>query len=114
MLGVSESDILCKQFLTDRDGLVLAPRRRYVPASEAKFRVDPAVAERQFERLKQVRASRDEARAQQPLARLEEVAASDQNTIPTSTECMENYVTLGEICDVLRKVLDEQKEFMLF
>lgn len=30
LLSVSESDILCKQFLTDRDGLVLAPRQRYV------------------------------------------------------------------------------------
>ena len=30
VFGVSESDILCKQFLTDRCGLVLAPRQRYV------------------------------------------------------------------------------------
>jgi len=30
LFGVSESDILCKEFLTDRGGLVLAPRQRYV------------------------------------------------------------------------------------
>jgi len=29
LFGVSESDILCKQFLTDRDGFVLALRQRY-------------------------------------------------------------------------------------
>jgi hypothetical protein len=30
MFSVSESDILCKQFLTYRDGLVFALRQRYV------------------------------------------------------------------------------------
>jgi methylmalonyl-CoA mutase N-terminal domain/subunit len=83
------------------------------PLLEGRFRLDPAVAERQFERLKQVRASRDEARVRQLLARLEEVAASDQNTMPIFIECVENYLTLGEICDVLRRVFGEQKEFMV-
>ncbi len=83
------------------------------PPLEGRFRVDPAVAERQFERLKQVRASRDEAKAQQLLVRLEEVAASDQNTMPIFIECVENYLTLGEICNVLRRVFGEQKEFMV-
>ncbi len=80
---------------------------------EGRFRVDPAVAERQFERLKQVRATRDEAKAQQLLVRLEEVAASDQNTMPIFIECVENYLTLGEICNVLRRVFGEQREFMV-
>ena len=83
------------------------------PPLEGTFRLDPAVAQRQFERLKQVRASRDEAKAQQLLVRLEEVAASDQNTMPIFIECVENYLTLGEICDVLRRVFGEQKEFMV-
>jgi methylmalonyl-CoA mutase N-terminal domain/subunit len=47
------------------------------------------------------------------LARLEEVAASDQNTMPIFIECVDNYLTLGEICDVLRRVFGEQKEFMV-
>jgi methylmalonyl-CoA mutase N-terminal domain/subunit len=76
--------------------------------------VDPAVAERQFERLRQVRASRDQARVRQLLARLEEVAASDQNTMPIFIECVENYATLGEVCNVLRKVFGEQREFLVF
>jgi methylmalonyl-CoA mutase N-terminal domain/subunit len=75
--------------------------------------VDPAVAERQFERLRQVRASRDEAKVRQLLARLEEVAASDQNTMPVFIECVDNYLTLGEICNVLRRVFGEQREFMV-
>jgi methylmalonyl-CoA mutase N-terminal domain/subunit len=83
------------------------------PPLEGRFRVDPAVAERQFERLRQVRASRDEAKVRQLLARLEEVAASDQNTMPVFIECVDNYLTLGEICNVLRRVFGEQREFMV-
>jgi methylmalonyl-CoA mutase N-terminal domain/subunit len=63
---------------------------------EGRFRVNLAAAERQIERLKQVRA------------RLEEVAASDQNTMPIFIECVENYLTLGEICGALRKVFGER------
>jgi len=84
------------------------------PPLEGRFRVDAAVAERQFERLRQLRASRDQAKVRQLLARLEEVAAGDQNTMPIFIECVENYVTLGEICNVLRKVFGEQKEFLVF
>ncbi|MGQ9573341.1 MAG: acyl-CoA mutase large subunit family protein [Dehalococcoidia bacterium] len=84
------------------------------PLPEGRFRVDPAVAERQLQRLNQVRSSRDQAKVGELLARLEEVAASDQNTMPIFIECVENYVTLGEICNVLRKVFGEQKEFMVF
>jgi methylmalonyl-CoA mutase N-terminal domain/subunit len=84
------------------------------PVPEGRFRVDPAVSERQIERLRQVRASRDEARVRQLLARLEEAAAGDENTMPVFIECVDNYATLGEICDVLRRVFGEQKEFMVF
>ena len=75
---------------------------------EGRSRVNLAAAERQIERLKQVRASRDETRVRQLLARLEEVAASDQNTMPIFIECVENYLTLGEICGALRKVFGER------
>jgi methylmalonyl-CoA mutase N-terminal domain/subunit len=83
------------------------------PPLEGRFRVDPAVTERQFERLRQVRASRDEGKVRQLLARLEEVAASDQNMMPIFIECVDNYLTLGEICNVLRRVFGEQREFMV-
>jgi len=78
------------------------------------FRLDAAVAQRQVDRLKRVRAQRDGARAQALLARLVEAAHSDANLIPVLIECVENYVTLGEICAVLRNVFGEQREFMVF
>jgi methylmalonyl-CoA mutase N-terminal domain/subunit len=81
---------------------------------EGLLRLDAAVAQRQINRLKQVRAQRDDARAQALLTRLDEAARSDTNLIPVLIECVENYVTLGEICSVLRNVFGEQREFMVF
>jgi methylmalonyl-CoA mutase N-terminal domain/subunit len=81
---------------------------------EGGFRLDAAVAQRQIDRLKRVRAQRDDARAQALLARLDEAARSDANLIPVLIECVENYVTLGEICSILRNVFGEQREFMVF
>ena len=83
------------------------------PPPEPMFRLDPEVARRQRARLAKVRAERDDAQVRQLLARLEEVARSDENTMPTFIDCVENYVTLGEICDVLRRVFGEQREFMV-
>jgi methylmalonyl-CoA mutase N-terminal domain/subunit len=81
---------------------------------EGLLRLDPAVAQRQIDRLKRVRAERDEARAQALLAGLGVAARSDTNLIPVLIECVENYVTLGEICSVLRDAFGEQREFMVF
>jgi methylmalonyl-CoA mutase N-terminal domain/subunit len=81
---------------------------------EGAFRLDAAVAQRQVDRLKRVRAERDGARAEALLARLEEAARSEVNLMPVFIECVESYVTLGEICAVLRNVFGEQREFMVF
>ncbi len=34
--------------------------------------------------------------------------------MPLLIECAESYVTLGEMCRVLRGVFGEQREFMVF
>ena len=34
--------------------------------------------------------------------------------MPILIECVENYVTIGEICQVLRGVFGEQREFLVF
>jgi methylmalonyl-CoA mutase N-terminal domain/subunit len=78
------------------------------------LRVRPEVVKRQLERLRRVRAERDNARVQSLLGKLEEAARSDANMMPVLIECVENYVTVGEICRVLRQVWGEQREFMVF
>jgi methylmalonyl-CoA mutase N-terminal domain/subunit len=78
------------------------------------LRVNPEVEKRQRERTAQVRKNRDNGNARRALKRLEDVARSNDNTMPAFLECAEAYATLGEICDVLRKVFSTQKEFLVF
>jgi methylmalonyl-CoA mutase N-terminal domain/subunit len=78
------------------------------------LRVKPEVEKRQRERTAQVREDRDNGSVQQALKRLEDVARSKDNAMPAVLECVEAYATVGEICDLLRKVFSTQKEFLVF
>ena len=78
------------------------------------LRVDPEVARQQADRLSRLRRVRDSARVKGSLARLEDVARTDENTIPATLECVENYCTLGEICQVFRNVFGEQQGELAF
>ncbi|NPA90845.1 MAG: methylmalonyl-CoA mutase family protein [Chloroflexi bacterium] len=70
--------------------------------------VDPSVQERQIQRLRELRASRDAAKVAAVLARLEEAARDPQAPLmPLFIEAVEAYATLGEIFGVLRRVFGE-------
>ncbi|MCH7580628.1 MAG: methylmalonyl-CoA mutase family protein [Chloroflexi bacterium] len=82
----------------------------YVEEEEAignLMRVNPVVGEHQRKRLEDLRNDRDEARAQQLLEQLGEAAEGTGNLMPHLIECVENSVTLGEICHVLRGLWGE-------
>jgi methylmalonyl-CoA mutase N-terminal domain/subunit len=78
------------------------------------LRVREEVVRRQVERLNRVRSERDSGKAENLLKLLDEAARSDTNLMPVLIECVENYVTIGEICDVLRGVFGEQREYHVF
>jgi len=84
------------------------------PKITGLLRVRPEVEKRQKERTAQVRKGRDNGNVQQALKRLEDTARGKDNTMPAFLECVETYATVGEICDVLRKVFSTQKEFLVF
>ncbi|MBM3175372.1 MAG: methylmalonyl-CoA mutase, partial [Chloroflexi bacterium] len=78
------------------------------------LRVDPELEKKQIERLAEVKKKRDNTRVAKALKNLEDVARSTDNTMPVFVECAEAYASIGEICDVLRKVFGTQKEFLVF
>jgi methylmalonyl-CoA mutase N-terminal domain/subunit len=78
------------------------------PPLDKLLRVDPETARQQVARLQRLRQGRDDARVRAALSRLEDVALSDDNTVPAILECVESYCTLGEICQVFREVFGEQ------
>ncbi len=69
--------------------------------------VDPSIEESQKKRLSNVRAERDHNRVSELLSYLETAARGEENLMPIFIECVENMVTLGEICHVLRQVWGE-------
>ena len=72
-----------------------------------RMKVDPAIELAQREKLKKLRESRDQRVAGQLLAKLESAAGGIENLMPLIIECVENDITLGEICNTLRKVWGE-------
>ncbi|RME89497.1 MAG: methylmalonyl-CoA mutase, partial [Anaerolineae bacterium] len=71
------------------------------------LRVDPAIEQSQRRRLAALRARRDAGRVAELRTRLERAARSDENLMPLFIECVENDLTLGEICGTLRGVWGE-------
>ncbi len=85
---------------------------QYVTGEAARgqlLRVDPKVQEEQVARLEALKASRDTARVHAALSALEEAARGDANLMPLILEAVRAYATLGEICDVLRRVFGEYR-----
>jgi methylmalonyl-CoA mutase N-terminal domain/subunit len=101
------------QMQVDRRQRTVVGVNEFTTDEEARpeiLRVREEVVRRQVERLQRVRAERDSGRAEQMLKRLDEAARSEANLVPVFIECVESYVTLGELCDVLRGVFGEQRE----
>lgn len=71
------------------------------------LKVNPAIEENQRARLAALRENRDSQRANELLARLESSARTEENLMPLFITCVENDLTLGEICHVLRQVWGE-------
>ncbi|HEX8266242.1 MAG TPA: methylmalonyl-CoA mutase family protein [Pyrinomonadaceae bacterium] len=74
------------------------------------LRVDEAIGRNQIERVRAVRERRDKQAAENALAKLEEAARGTENMLPRILDCVENYVTVGEISHRLRKVWGEYRE----
>jgi methylmalonyl-CoA mutase N-terminal domain/subunit len=85
------------KFRTDDDG------------SKMIFRVNTEAAKAQVERVKRLRAERDNKAVEGSLARLNTAAHSDENIMPAILEAVKSYATLGEICGELRKVFGEYR-----
>jgi methylmalonyl-CoA mutase N-terminal domain/subunit len=79
-------------------------RQEKEPYNVPIFRLDPQSADRQIERLKKLKAGRDETKLAEGLQKLENVCRSDDNMMPAVIEAVKAYATVGEVCDVFRNV----------
>ncbi len=73
------------------------------------LKIDPKIEAEQRERLAALRAGRDVLLVEALLEKLENAAQGDENMMPIVIECVENKLTLGEICGRLRKIWGEYR-----
>jgi methylmalonyl-CoA mutase N-terminal domain/subunit len=81
---------------------------------EGLLKVDLSVGERQVAKLAKMKAERDQAKVAALLQTVREAAQSDANLMPVFVDAVKEYVTLGEICGVLRDVFGEYKQQIVF
>ncbi len=75
---------------------------------EGLLRVDASVGELQKKKLAKLRAERDNAAVKAALAKLETACVDESvNLMPFIMDAVKTYATLGEICNVMRKVFGE-------
>jgi methylmalonyl-CoA mutase N-terminal domain/subunit len=93
-------------------GRVVVGVNRYTEAAAPipVFRVDPALERRQVERVRCLRAQRDQGRAAEALDWVEQTARSTTNLLPAVLRAVESHATVGEISDRLRRAFGEYRE----
>ncbi len=74
-----------------------------------RLEVDPALEAAQRKRLASLHQRRDNAKVGALLVQLENAARSSDNLMPVFIDCVENEVTLGEICGRLRQLWGEYR-----
>lgn len=80
------------------------------PLQSDLLRVGNAVGQAQIQRLKALKASRDNQAVEKALSHLKAVAQTKENLMPSILVAVRAYASIGEICNILRSVFGEYKE----
>jgi methylmalonyl-CoA mutase N-terminal domain/subunit len=92
---------------TDTGQRVVVGVNRFQAEAEEPFEapwVDPAIEEQQAERLRTLRASRDQGEVDKHLRALTEAAQGEDNLLYPMKEALRAKATVGEVCNALREV----------
>jgi methylmalonyl-CoA mutase N-terminal domain/subunit len=79
------------------------------------LKVDPQVEKTLTDQIKNIKSSRNQAKAKEAIDRLHDAAAKENESLmPFILQAVREYVTLGEVCNTLRTVFGEYKPLTLF
>jgi methylmalonyl-CoA mutase, N-terminal domain len=78
------------------------------------LRIDPALEQKQIERVQAVRARRDSAAVESALAELKRAAEGDTNLMEPIMAASRVFTTMGEMCEALRDVWGIWRETPVF
>ncbi len=76
----------------------------------ALLKIDETVARAQVERLRAVKAERSAQQVKEALSGVERACRDGHNVMPPIIEAVKAYASLGEVCDVFRKVWGQYRE----
>jgi methylmalonyl-CoA mutase N-terminal domain/subunit len=96
----------------ERQEEIVVGVNRYAEEEEVTIdlqKIDPAIEASQRRRLARLRAARDDEKVAGLRRRLANAAEADANLMPHFITCVENDITLGEICHTLRQVWGEYR-----
>ena len=109
---IQESAYRAQQKIDARESIVVGVNQ-FATSESARvdvLQIDPNGEQRQIERVRQVRSSRDRTACDAALARVTSAASGSENLVPRVLEAVEARATLGEIADAMRAVFGEHKE----
>jgi methylmalonyl-CoA mutase, N-terminal domain len=109
---IQDSAYAAQQAL-DTGEAVMVGVNRYVdnaPGTARVFQIDPDIERQQAERVRAVRATRNQADCQAALAAVDSTARGTDNLVPVIVTAVEKHATLGEVAGTLRQVFGEYRE----
>ena len=86
---------------------------KYVVPEEipiATLKIDPAIEERQIQRVRKTRRERNSAALKDALGRVAEACRSGENLMDPICEAVRRQATVGEVCDVFRSEFGVYKD----
>jgi methylmalonyl-CoA mutase N-terminal domain/subunit len=101
----------------EQEQRIIVGVNRYVQEDERPLeilKIDAALEGEQIERVKALKGRRDSALVEAALGELKRAADSDTNLMPVLIDAARAYVTMGEICDVLRESWGVWRETPVF
>ena len=109
---IQDAAYRAQQSIDSGDAVVVGVNRyadTETPPSEV-FRIDPDIERRQIERVRSLRAQRNERDSRSALDAVVAAARGTANLVPPIVAAVEARATLGEIADALRSVFGEHHD----
>ncbi|MEO6168396.1 MAG: methylmalonyl-CoA mutase family protein [Chitinophagales bacterium] len=108
---IAHSAYICQREIEDGSKVIVGVNKFTADEKEKTsiLKVDDAIRQVQVEKLNALRSVRDNDAVRAVLSKLEQQATTSENLMPVVVEAVEQYATLGEIADTLRKVFGEYR-----
>lgn len=106
---IARSAYLYQQQIEDKS-LIIVGVNKFQTKEEGEipsFKIDDSIRDMQCRKIETVKSNRNQSEVDKNLADLENACGSGENLMPKILNAVENYATLGEISDSMRKCFGE-------